>query len=63
MISLSAMVSFDISFLVLWTFAGGILFGILREFSGSIIPPAIAHGCFDIIFYGGFASMPPWVWG
>jgi len=29
-----------------WTAAGGLLFGILREKSGSVVAPAIAHGLF-----------------
>jgi membrane protease YdiL (CAAX protease family) len=53
---------FDYFFLLLWTFIGGILFGVLRELSGSSIPPVIAHAAFDVLVYGGMAAAPVWVW-
>ena len=61
--SLSDTAAFNFQFLLIWTFIGGILFGLLREFSGSVIPSAVAHACFDIILYGGFIAAPFWVWG
>lgn len=61
-LTLSIPLHFDFFFLVFWTFAGGILFGILRELSGSTLPPMIAHASFDVILYGGFATIPVWVW-
>jgi uncharacterized protein len=33
----------------LWTFAGGIFFGLIRERSGSLIAPGIAHGLLDAV--------------
>jgi membrane protease YdiL (CAAX protease family) len=53
----------DFTFLITWTMIGGLIFGILRDLSDSIFPPALAHGCFDVIVYGGFVSAPVWVWG
>jgi membrane protease YdiL (CAAX protease family) len=53
---------FDLLFLGLWTFAGGLAFGILKELSGNTIPPVIAHALFDIILYGGLSVAPAWVW-
>jgi len=48
--------------LVLLTFLAGVVFGMMREASGSIVPPALAHGLFDIIVYGGASLAPVWVW-
>jgi membrane protease YdiL (CAAX protease family) len=53
---------FDLPFLVIWTFIGGTAFGVLRDRSGSSIPPVIAHAIFDIILYGGMSAIPVWVW-
>ena len=52
----------DILFLVVYTFAGGLLFGILKELSNSILPALAAHAIFDILVYGEFMSAPWWVW-
>jgi membrane protease YdiL (CAAX protease family) len=48
--------------LVLLTFVVGVVFGILRDRSKSILPAAMAHAVFDIIIYGGQAAAPVWVW-
>jgi membrane protease YdiL (CAAX protease family) len=61
-LSLPGLLQFDYFFLICWTFAGGLLFGLLREVSGSTIPPVIAHAVFDVILYGGMAIAPVWVW-
>ena len=53
----------DFSFLILWTLIGGLIFGILRDLSDSVLPPSLGHACFDILVYGSFASAPIWVWG
>ncbi len=53
----------DFSFLITWTMIGSLIFGILRELSDSVLPPSLAHACFDVIVYGGFVSAPIWVWG
>ncbi len=62
-ISLSQPLEFDLVFLSIWTFLGGLVFGILRLFSNSTLPPIAAHGLFDIILYGGLVTVPFWVWG
>lgn len=61
-LTLSVPLQFDFFFLVLWTFVGGLLFGILRELSRSTLPPMIAHAVFDVVLYGGLATAPVWVW-
>lgn len=48
--------------LATWTAAGGIVFGLLREFSGSVVPPMLAHAVFDFLVYGAVARAPWWVW-
>jgi len=53
----------DFPFLITWTMIGGLIFGLLRDLSDSVLPPSLAHGCFDVIVYGGFVSAPIWVWG
>jgi membrane protease YdiL (CAAX protease family) len=53
----------NLLYLAIFTFAAGLLLGWLRNASESIIPSALAHGCFDIILYGGLATLPVWVWG
>lgn len=52
----------DCFFLVTVTFLGGLGFGALRELSGSVAPPLLAHVVFDIIVYGERAAAPWWVW-
>ena len=60
--SLGRPLEFDFLFLAQWTLLGGLAFGGLRLFSGSIIPPLIAHAVFDILVYGGSLTVPFWVW-
>ena len=55
-------VQFDLQFLVLWTFIGGAAFGVLKDLSRNSLPPLIAHALFDVLLYGGFSSVPAWVW-
>jgi membrane protease YdiL (CAAX protease family) len=50
-------------FLAAWTLLGGIAFGMLRQFSGSLAPPVAAHAAFDLVVYGAMAEAPWWVWG
>lgn len=52
----------DLLFLVVWTFVGGLAFGLLKMFSKSVIPPILAHATFDIITYAHWMSAPWWVW-
>jgi membrane protease YdiL (CAAX protease family) len=61
-LTLAVPLQFDFFFLIFWTFAGGMLFGMLREFSGSTIPALLAHAVFDVVLYGGLATAPVWVW-
>jgi membrane protease YdiL (CAAX protease family) len=49
-------------FVALWTFVGGITFGLIRELSSSVIPPILAHAMFDLLVYGAVARAPWWVW-
>jgi membrane protease YdiL (CAAX protease family) len=42
--------------------AMGIVPGLLREFSGSVVPAIMAHAAFDLILYGAVARAPWWVW-
>ena len=52
----------DIMFLMFWTFVCGILFGILKQYSKSILPPLMAHSLFDVLVYAQCVSAPWWVW-
>jgi len=54
----------DISYLfvALWTFLGGIVFGLIRELSRSVIPLMLAHAMFDLLVYWAVAHAPWWVW-
>jgi membrane protease YdiL (CAAX protease family) len=61
-LSLSAPMQFDLFFLALWTFLGGLAFGVLRDLSRSSVPPVMAHAIFDIMLYGGLSAAPLWVW-
>jgi len=46
-----------------WTFVGGVIAGLLRQFPGSVVPPLVAHAAFDLVVYGAVARAPWWVWG
>jgi len=61
-LTLSASLQFDLFFLVVWTFLGGLLFGLLRHLANSVVPPAVAHAIFDIVVYGSAVTLPVWVW-
>jgi membrane protease YdiL (CAAX protease family) len=50
-------------YMAILTFSAGLLIGWLRKASESLIPSALAHGCFDIVLYGGLTVLPVWVWG
>jgi membrane protease YdiL (CAAX protease family) len=60
--SLPADIGVDFSFLVIATFIAGLVYGVLRELSRSIIPACVSHGVFDLVVYGGLSSWPVWVW-
>jgi membrane protease YdiL (CAAX protease family) len=52
----------DLSGLLLWTFVGGLIFGLLKENSKSTIYPILGHVAFDIIVYGDRIISPWWIW-
>lgn len=52
----------DVSYLALWTFLFGLLFGTIKHFTKSILPSLIAHAIFDIWVYAEFIKAPWWVW-
>jgi membrane protease YdiL (CAAX protease family) len=52
----------DIMFLMKWTILGGIVFGILKEYSNNIVPPLAGHMVFDLLVYGDSFDIPWWVW-
>lgn len=53
----------DLAGIALGTFAGGIVLGVLRVTSGSLIPAVLAHIAFDFVVYASVAQAPWWVWG
>lgn len=52
----------DLFYLFLFTLIAGILFGWLRKQAGNLLPAALGHAVFDLLIYGGLASLPGWVW-
>jgi membrane protease YdiL (CAAX protease family) len=52
----------SVQFLMIWTFVVGMLFGILKHASKSVVPPLLAHSLFDIWIYGSLLNAPWWVW-
>ncbi len=52
----------DILFLMKWTIFGGIIFGILKEYSDNIVPPLAGHAVFDLLVYGDSQVIPWWIW-
>jgi len=61
-LSPAAILKVDIGFLALWTIIAGSIFGMIRHFTKSIIPPLAAHALFDIWVYAEFTKAPWWVW-
>lgn len=61
--SVSDLVEVNYLSLIGLTFGFGVVVGLLRAWSRSVIPVLIAHASFDILMYGDFTSMPIWVWG
>jgi membrane protease YdiL (CAAX protease family) len=60
--SLPLNIGIDFISLVVLTFIAGIIYGILRLLSKSIMPACLAHGIFDLLVYGGLSTWPVWVW-
>lgn len=52
----------NIHSLIILTFLVGVVFGIMREASRNVFPPALAHALFDIVVYGGASLAPVWIW-
>ena len=55
-------VAIDFVGIGLWTILGGTVVGLLREFSGSVVPSMVAHAGFDFVVYGALTHAPWWVW-
>ena len=51
-----------VSFLIIWTFAVGLLLGGITKASKSVIPAVFGHALFDIWVYGQLSHAPWWVW-
>ncbi len=56
-------VAISFSILGSFTLVVGILLGLIRHASGSVLPAVTAHALFDILGYGDWVSAPWWVWG
>lgn len=52
----------DFTGLAVVTFIGGILLGLLRQYSKSVLPSVFAHAVFDFVVYGALSYAPWWVW-
>jgi membrane protease YdiL (CAAX protease family) len=52
----------NIAFLAFWTFIAGMIYGIIRHYSKSIIPSLVGHALFDVWVYSEFIRAPWWVW-
>lgn len=51
-----------IGFVAVWTFAGGLVFGAMREGGGNVLSPLAAHVAFDLVVYAELSEAPWWVW-
>ena len=61
-LSIDAGLQIDLSGLILWTFVGGLIFGLLKENSKNSVFPIIGHIAFDIVVYGDRMIAPWWIW-
>jgi membrane protease YdiL (CAAX protease family) len=55
-------VAVDLAGVARWTLAGGVVLGLLRASSGSLLPPLMAHAAFDFVVYRNLVHAPWWVW-
>jgi len=55
--------AFDLRAIALLTAVGGVVLGVLRVASGSVLPPILAHVAFDAVVYSAHSRPPWWVWG
>ncbi len=55
---------FEINYvsLIIWTYIVGLLFGTVKEYSQSVLPPLCGHALFDILVYGDRLAAPWWIW-
>ena len=53
---------FDLVGIGLWTGAAGIVLGLLRVSSRSLLPAVLGHVAFDAVVYSSYAQAPWWVW-
>jgi membrane protease YdiL (CAAX protease family) len=60
--SLPVDIGIDFLSLIVFTFIAGLMCGVLRVLSKSIIPACVTHATFDILVYGGLSTWPVWVW-
>lgn len=51
-----------IGFIVQWTFIGGLVFALLKEFSQNTLFPVLSHASFDFLVYGDNSIVAWWVW-
>jgi membrane protease YdiL (CAAX protease family) len=56
-------VSVRLGILAFFTFVAGLLLGLLRHRSGSVLPAMASHMTFDILVYGDWGTAPWWIWG
>ncbi len=54
---------FDLWNMMLVTTVAGLVLGLLRKWSGSLLPAIAAHIAFDFIVYRAVAEAPWWIWG
>jgi membrane protease YdiL (CAAX protease family) len=52
----------EITFILVWTALGGLVFALLKEFSKNSAYPVISHALFDLLVYGDGLVTPWWVW-
>ncbi len=52
----------SIIFILQWTFLGGLVFALLKEFSQNSAYPVASHALFDLLVYGDSLVTPWWVW-
>ncbi len=55
-------VQVDLIALGLYTLAGSLVLGLIREWSSGLAAPVLCHVLFDVIVYGDRTVAPPWVW-
>jgi membrane protease YdiL (CAAX protease family) len=60
--ALSPVHAVNLKFLLVWTFIVGLIFGILKEYSGSTLTPVAGHASFDLLVYGDSSINPWWLW-